>query len=607
MGSFIFNLWKFIRPYKARFTLGAILGVLSGLKEPLLLLSVYIVFGVAFKDPKALEKISESLAHLGVRMPALAGWLEGLLKGMQNTPSLGMALAMISIIPLTMFVGGILNYGYVYCMHWVSVRAIGDLRTKLFDHLLHLPPGMLQKHSTGNLMSRVSNDVGALHVIMGGTLVQIVRDPITLIVLIGWLLRFNPELTLYSSAILPICVVPIAVFARKLRKSSQQMQNELASVFQSMHEGLTGARVVKAYNLENVIVTDFRSRVASFNGQYMKTIRAGEVTGPLIEFFGSVGIAVLLAVIASRGLSASVPGFLVFVVALQFIYTKIKVLIRLYNQIIQARAASKRVFELLETASDLPEPADPRALHAKDAEILFDDISFGYEGEKLFEHFNLAVKPGQLVALVGQSGSGKTTLTNLLLRFYDPQGGAVRIGGVDIREVNSKDLRSQISVVAQETILFNESVRRNIELGKPGSSLDAIKAAAKHAHASEFIEQKVGGYDMVIGEKGNTLSGGQKQRLAIARAILKNSPILILDEATSALDTESERAVQAALDGLMQGRTTICIAHRLSTVQHADVIVVMDQGRIVEKGTHKELLEKGGFYQKLYQMQFREE
>jgi subfamily B ATP-binding cassette protein MsbA len=375
-----------------------------------------------------------------------------------------------------------------------------------------------------------------------------------------------------------------------------------------MHEGLTGARVVKAYNLEDIVVDDFQARQQHFYGRYMRMVRAGEIPGPLIEFFGSVGVALLLTKIAVSRAGGTTAGFIGFVGALQFIYTKIKVVVRIYNQMVQGQAASKRVFELLDTETDLPEPKHPKPLNAADASIEFENISFAYDGTQLFDKFNLTVRPGQLVALVGQSGSGKTTLTNLLLRFYDPQGGAVKIGGVDIRDINSKDLRAQIAVVTQETILFNETVRRNIELGRPGASLDEIKTAAKHAHAAEFIEkkEKEGGYDMVIGEKGNTLSGGQKQRLAIARAILKDAPILILDEATSALDTESERAVQAALDELMEGRTTICIAHRLSTVQHADVIVVMDQGRIVEKGTHKELLEQGGLYQKLYQMQFRE-
>jgi subfamily B ATP-binding cassette protein MsbA len=277
----------------------------------------------------------------------------------------------------------------------------------------------------------------------------------------------------------------------------------------------------------------------------------------------------------------------------------------LHNQFVQARAASDRVFELLATKNSVPEPARPKPLQAANADIEFENVDFAYGEKPVLRDIRLTVKAGQLVALVGASGSGKTTLANLLLRFYDPTRGAVRIGGVDLREVATPDLRNQIAVVTQETILFNDTVRRNIELGRPGARNEEIIEAARHAYAYEFITQKPEGFDTVIGERGVALSGGQRQRLAIARAVLKNAPILVLDEATSALDTESERAVQAALDELMKGRTTICIAHRLSTILHADVIVVLDQGRIVETGRHAELIQRGGVYQRLYELQFQ--
>jgi subfamily B ATP-binding cassette protein MsbA len=286
------------------------------------------------------------------------------------------------------------------------------------------------------------------------------------------------------------------------------------------------------------------------------------------------------------------------------IYPPVKAFTRLHNQLHQARAASERVFELLATQNSVPEPTAPKMLHASNADIEFQNLDFNYGEKPVLRNINLTVKAGQLVALVGASGSGKTTLANLLLRFYDPVRGTVKIGGVDLRDVSTRDLRNQIAVVAQENILFNDTIRRNIELGRLGATNDEIVAAAKHAHAYEFITQKSEGFDTVIGEKGVSLSGGQRQRIAIARAVLKNAPILVLDEATSALDTESERAVQTALDELMKGRTTICIAHRLSTILHADVIVVLDQGRIIETGRHDELAQRGGVYQKLYELQF---
>jgi subfamily B ATP-binding cassette protein MsbA len=252
----------------------------------------------------------------------------------------------------------------------------------------------------------------------------------------------------------------------------------------------------------------------------------------------------------------------------------------------------------------VPEPAQPKTLRAAGADIVFENVDFSYGDKPALQNVNLAVKSGELVALVGASGSGKTTLTNLLLRFYDPKRGAIRIGGVDIRDVSTRDLRSQIAVVTQEVVLFDDTMRRNIELGRPGATEDEIVAAARHAYAYDFIMQRPEGFDTLVGEKGVMLSGGQRQRIAIARAVLRNAPILVLDEALSALDSESERIVQNALDELMKDRTTICIAHRLSTILHADLIVVLDQGRIVETGRHEELVQRGGVYQKLYELQF---
>jgi subfamily B ATP-binding cassette protein MsbA len=282
------------------------------------------------------------------------------------------------------------------------------------------------------------------------------------------------------------------------------------------------------------------------------------------------------------------------------IYPAIKSLTRMHNQIHQARAASERVFELLAIQNTIAEPTQPRMLHSTNETIEFTNLDFNYGDKPILRNINLTIQPGQLVGLVGGTDSGKTTLANLLLRFYDPTRGSIRIGGVDIREVSTRDLRNHIAVVAQETVLFNDTIRRNIELGRLGAASEDIIAAARHAHAYDFIMDKPQGFDTVIGEKGVTLSGGQRQRLAIARAVLKSVPILILDEATSALDTESERAVQTALDELMKGRTTICIAHRLSTIRHADVIVVLDRGRIAETGTHEQLFQRGGVYRKLH-------
>jgi subfamily B ATP-binding cassette protein MsbA len=341
----------------------------------------------------------------------------------------------------------------------------------------------------------------------------------------------------------------------------------------------------------------YNQTLQRFISHAMRVVRATETPGPIIEFAGALGVAFLLVYLAGTKSPEASAAFILGLIAM---YKPIKASIRVQSLVHQAKAATERLFELLATPNGMPDSPNPLPLKAAGAEIQFDNISFAYDQKHVLRDFNFTVKPGQMVALVGGTGGGKTTVTNLLLRFYDPATGAVRIGGTDIRQVTLRDLRSQIAVVTQEVILFNESIADNIAYGRPGAARAEIEEAARHAFAHDFILEKPRGYDSPVGERATNLSGGQKQRIAIARAIIRNAPILILDEATSSLDNESERIVQAALDELMKGRTTICIAHRLSTVRHADVIVVIDRGQIAEQGSHDELLQRGGIYHKLY-------
>jgi ATP-binding cassette, subfamily B, bacterial MsbA len=333
-------------------------------------------------------------------------------------------------------------------------------------------------------------------------------------------------------------------------------------------------------------------------------MRANEIPGATMEFLGSIGIAAVIFFVSSD--KSMKPGDLLsFVGSIFVMYAPIKNVTRLYNQLHQAESASSRVFELLAIKNDIVDPANPVPLKAGGAAVHFENVNFSYGDKAVLRGINLTVKPGQLVALVGGSGSGKTTLVNLLPRFYDPQNGAVRIGDTNIKDVSVAELRRQIAIVTQETILFHDTIRSNIAAGSDGVTDGDIEAAARAANAHNFISEKPQGYNTVVGEKGVMLSGGQRQRISIARAILKDAPILILDEATNALDAEAERAVQEQLEKLMVGRTTICIAHRLSTIQKADVIVVLNEGRIVETGTHAELIQRGGVYQRLYEIQFQ--
>ena len=609
MTDFLRQLWGFVRPYRGRFFLGLLCGSAYGLVNGLLIATVKVVVQLVFEGgcdlhekleaaPKWIHPFSHKLALLVPSLPA-------------PKPDDRLAwICIIGAIPAIMLLRNTLQYLSIYLTNWSAMHAIADIRTKLFSHLQNLSLGFFNRASTGDLIARITNDTQVLYGIVGGTFASAVKDPITICILITYQLATNTTLTLISIVVFPVCIVPIVIYGRKVRKSARAVQTYNAELTNLMHESFTGNRVIKAYNLEETVSAEFRATTKKYVGQLMRVVRANEIPSQLMEFFGALGIAFVFLYVQHslqflpKDQQPKASDFLTFVLTIVMIYPPVKALTRLHNQLHQARAASERVFELLAMKNSVPEPAAPKMLHADQADIVIENVDFNYGEKPVLRNINLPVKAGQLVALVGASGSGKTTLANLLLRFYDPVRGTVKIGGVDLRDVSTRDLRNQIAVVAQENILFNDTIRRNIELGRLGAMNEEIVAAAKHAHAIEFIAQKPEGFDTVIGEKGVSLSGGQRQRLAIARAVLKNAPILVLDEATSALDTESERAVQAALDELMKGRTTICIAHRLSTILHANLIVVLDQGKIVETGTHDELVRRTGVYQKLYELQF---
>ncbi len=604
---FLRQLWGFVHPYRGRFFLGLLCGICYGFANGLVLGAVKVVTDLIFngstnfheqltrhldKMPHWLHPLTDRLAAIVPEFPApatQAGWI-----------------MVVAAIPAIMLLRNLLAYLSVYLTNWSAMHAIADIRTKLFGHLQNLSLGFFNRASTGDLIARITSDTQVLYSIIGGSFSSMVKDPVTMLCTLAVLLAMQPTLTLVSVIVFPVCIVPIVIYGRKVRKSARAVQKFNAELTNLMHESFTGNRVIKAYNLENTVIAQFRATTQKFVSQMMRVVRANEIPSQLMELFGATGIALVLLYVQRMpaGQRPQASDFLMFILAVVMIYPPVKAMTRLHNQLHQARAASERVFQLLATQNTVPEPDAPKMLHADQADIEFRNLDFHYGEKPVLCNINLTVKAGQLVALVGASGSGKTTLANLLLRFYDPTQGLIKIGGVDLRDVTTRDLRNQIAVVAQENILFNDTIRRNIELGRLGASNEDIMAAARHAHAYEFIMQKEGGFDTVIGEKGVSLSGGQRQRIAIARAVLKNAPILVLDEATSALDTESERAVQSALDELMKGRTTICIAHRLSTVLHADVIVVLDQGRIVEMGRHDELVQRGGVYQKLYALQF---
>ena len=601
MIDFLNKLWQFARPYRVRLFLGVLTGILAGLMAPLLIAALTLVSTLVFQP-------ADGAAGPITGVPAFAQpWLDSARAGMGSglREHFLAVILLVATIPLAMLLARVVGYLNTYFLQWTAIRTVTDLRTKLFSHLLGLSAGFFNQSRSGELISRIMNDTGTLQNVVSNATSVIVRDPVILIGVLGYLLWRQPMMTLISLIVLPICMIPLAIYSRKIRRASREMQNQSADLMQVMSESFSGHRVVKAYNLENVVTDEFRRTARKSIGQYMRIVRASELSSPIIDFLAAIGVALALLYMIYLAHTHPNPGdFIQLAGSIFYMYAPMKNLTRLHNQLTQARAASERVFELLATKNSVPEPAAPKMLHADKADIVFENLDFNYGEKAVLRNINLTVKTGQLVALVGASGSGKTTLANLLLRFYDPTHGNVKIGDVNLRDVSTRDLRNQIAIVTQETILFNETIRRNIELGRPGATNDEIITAARNAYAYDFIMEKPNGFETLVGEKGVALSGGQRQRLAIARAVLRNAPILVLDEATSALDTESERAVQAALDELMKGRTTLCIAHRLSTIFNADMIVVLDKGRIVETGRHDELVRRGGIYQKLYELQF---
>jgi subfamily B ATP-binding cassette protein MsbA len=605
MATLFRNIWVFVRPYRKRLFMGLLCGLLYALSSGATMLLVRAIVNLVFPGTGHFS-VAEQLERVPAMLRPLTDRLAGWLPELRSPISKSGQVLIICTLPALMLLRSVAGYLNAYLTHWAAARTIGDLRARLFDHLQNLSASFFTEARTGELITRVINDTYVIHSVVANSMAAVIKDPLTVLALITVLLLQSSTrtLTLVSMVVLPICLVPVSIYARKVRKSAQAMQSHLAELSGVMHESFTGNRVIKAYNLEARALAQFTDTTRKFIGQMMRLVRANEIPAQLTEFLGVVGVALVMIYVALQAQPSTPGDFVAFVLSIVLMYQPIKALVRLHNQINQAAAASQHVFDLLRLERSVTEPDHPVPLHAAGADLWFENIHFAYGQRPVLRGIDLKVQAGQFVALVGSSGAGKTSLANLLLRFYDPQRGVIWVGDTDIRRVGIKDLRRQIALVTQEIILFNDTIRNNILLGRPEATEMEIEAAARHAHALEFIREKPHGFGTIVGEKGALLSAGQRQRLAIARAILKDAPILVLDEATSSLDTESERAVQAALERLMQGRTTICIAHRLSTIQNADLIVVLDAGRIAETGTHADLLRARGLYAKLYELQF---
>jgi subfamily B ATP-binding cassette protein MsbA len=519
--------------------------------------------------------------------------------------------AMLTMVPLAVIclyaVKGLCSYGQNYLMQFVGQRIITQYRIDLYAHLQRLSLGYYDRMPTGELMSRITNDVNQIQGAVSSVVTGVLMDFFTILGLLSVILYRDWFLAIFAIGVFPLCMIPLVRFGRRLRRISTRSQETMADVTVLLHETIGGARIVKGFCREEYEIARFSDEAMRLFRLRMKDASIRAISSPLMEFLGGLGVAGIIFYGGWQVIEGhSTPGtFFSFLTALILLYEPVKRLSGLNNDIQNGLAAASRVYKVLDSKPQITDRPGARELPPLTKAIEFRGVGFAYRpGEPVLKDINITVPTGQLLALVGTSGGGKTTLVNLLPRFYETQQGAILIDDVDIKNVSLKSLRSQIAIVTQQTILFNDTVCANIAYGRPEATEEQIIEAARAAYALYFIERLPQGLGTKIGEAGVMLSGGERQRLSIARAILADRPILILDEATSSLDTESEMYVQKALENLMRGRTTFVIAHRLSTVRRADRIVVVSGGVIVEEGRHEELLPLGGLYQRLHRMQF---
>ncbi|MDG1842994.1 MAG: ABC transporter transmembrane domain-containing protein [Nitrospinaceae bacterium] len=519
---------------------------------------------------------------------------------------------MLKAIPIALIILYSIKASLVYVQNiiilGVSLDLVVHVREKLFSHIHKLPFNFFENNESGQLISRLINDVAIMQSTVTRTIKELVQNSFTLIALLGWVFYLKWDWALISILIIPVMVLPISNIARKLKKLSHKGQEILADISSTIVESFSGIKLVRAFGMESVEEKKFNSYSNNFLRVTKKNVKYMEITSPFLEVLGVISASVILWYGGFQVLTDKVSQgtFIAFIVGLFMMYTPVRILLKIFASFQVSIAGAERVFSILDLEEEKVKEGNIELTGVNNS-ITFENVSFKYPSRttSVLTKVNLKLEKSKILAIVGMSGAGKTTLVDLLFRFHEPFAGSISIDGINIKYYTLKSLRNNLALVSQETFLFNDSIRKNIAYGRPNASEAEIIQASKAAYVDSFVTGFEDGYDTVIGERGTKLSGGQRQRISIARAVLRNAPILVLDEATSALDTESEKYVQDALHNLMKHRTTFVIAHRLSTIKHADSIIVLDRGEIVEFGTHEKLISSSLLYKKYYEMQIR--
>jgi len=568
------RLLTYLRPYKARLGWSVVFMVLT---SAMISAQAYLV------KPVLDKVILAKNMKLGLLLPP--------------------ALVIVTILK------GAAAYARDYMMGWIGQKIVNDIRDQLYEHVESLSFSYFTKTPTGTIISHIVNDVNLVQGALTKAPSTLVQGILTMAALVAYIIYLNWRLAVFMIVVMPFAGIALSKFSKRFRKASTSMQEQMGALTTHLHETISGIRIVKAFGMEAYESKRFKEKNKDLFNSLMSSIKTGAISHPVMESISIFGMSlvILFGLYYISSGTMTVGDFFSFMTALVLFYRPLRDLNGTNNTVQDGVAAAKRIFAVLDTQPEIKNRVGAVSASRQFKTIDFKNLSFKYEDQMILKDIDLRVNAGETVAIVGKSGGGKTTLVNLLPRFYDVSGGSICIDGRDLRDLSIESLRSLTAIVTQQTILFNDTVKDNIAYGNTTRSFDDVVRAARSAFADGFIRALPLGYDTIIGESGVKLSGGQRQRIAIARALLKDAPILVLDEATSSLDTQSEREVQKALDALMQGRTSFVIAHRLSTIMNADRIIVLKDGRIVEQGRHEDLLSRGGEYTSLYEQQFRDE